>query len=41
MKHNQLKAKVLSNPKTKAAYVAMIPQFARLRKVLKAQQNSA
>ena len=40
MKHNQLKVKALSNPKIKAAYDEMIPEFALLRQMLKARQKA-
>ncbi len=40
MKHSQLKAKILSNPKAKAAYDEMIPEFALLRQMLKARQKA-
>jgi len=40
MKHNQLKAKALANPKTKAAYDEMVPEFALLRQMLKARQKA-
>ena len=38
MKHSEIKAKALSNPKAQAAYDAMIPEFTILRQMLKARQ---
>lgn len=40
MKHSELKAKALSDPKTKAAYDEMLPEFALLREMLKARQKA-
>ena len=40
MNHSELKAKALSNPKVKAAYDEMAPEFALLRQMLKARQTS-
>ena len=40
MKHSELKEKALSNPKVKAAYDEMIPEFALLRQMLKARQKA-
>ena len=40
MKHSELKAKALSNPKVKAAYGEMAPEFALLRQMLKARQKA-
>lgn len=34
MNHSELKAKALSNPKVKAAYDQMTPEFALLRQML-------
>jgi ribosome-binding protein aMBF1 (putative translation factor) len=40
MKHNELKAMALSNPKVQAAYDEMIPEFVLLRQMLKARQKA-
>lgn len=40
MKHSELKEKALSNPKVKAAYDEMIPEFVLLRQMLKARQKA-
>lgn len=40
MKHSELKAKALSNPKVKSAYDEMAPEFALLRQMLKARQKA-
>ncbi|MBL4681648.1 MAG: helix-turn-helix transcriptional regulator [Pseudomonadales bacterium] len=40
MKHNELRAKVLSNTKVQAAYDEMVPEFALLRQMLKARQKA-
>ena len=40
MKHNELKAKALSNSKVQAAYDEMIPEFLLLQQMLKARQNA-
>ncbi len=40
MKHNDLKEKALSNPKVKAAYDEMAPEFALLRQMLKVRQKA-
>jgi transcriptional regulator with XRE-family HTH domain len=40
MKHSELKAKTLSNPKVKAAYDEMTPEFSLLRQMLKARQSA-
>jgi transcriptional regulator with XRE-family HTH domain len=40
MKHSELKKKALSNPKVKAAYDEMIPEFLLLRQMLKARQKA-
>ena len=40
MNHNELKIKALSNPKVKAAYDEMIPEFVLLRQMLKARQKA-
>ena len=40
MNHSELKAKVLSDPKVKAAYDQMTPEFSLLRQMLKARQKA-
>lgn len=40
MKHSELKAKALSNPKVQAAYGEMAPEFMILRQMLKARQKA-
>ena len=40
MKHSELKAKVLSNPKALAAYKGMEPEFSLLRQMLKAREKA-
>jgi len=40
MKHNELRAKALSNAKVQAAYDEMVPEFALLRQMLKARQKA-
>lgn len=40
MKHSELKAKALSNPKVKAAYDEMMPEFVLLRQMLRARQKA-
>jgi len=40
MKHNELRAKVLSNTKVQAAYDEMVPEFSLLRQMLKARQKA-
>jgi len=40
MKHNELRAKALSNTKVQAAYDEMVPEFALLRQMLKARQKA-
>jgi ribosome-binding protein aMBF1 (putative translation factor) len=40
MDHSELKKKALSNPKVKAAYDEMSPEFALLRQMLKARQKA-
>ena len=39
MNHSELKKKALSNPKVKAAFDEMAPEFALLRQMLKARQK--
>ncbi len=40
MNHDELKAKILSNPEVKAAYESMKPEFDLLRQMLQARQNA-
>ncbi|MEL6353618.1 MAG: hypothetical protein AAFR58_17980 [Cyanobacteria bacterium J06627_28] len=40
MKHSELRAKLLSDPATKAAYEALAPEFNLLRQMLKARQQA-
>jgi transcriptional regulator with XRE-family HTH domain len=40
MKHSELKRKALSNPKVKATYDNMAPEFDLLRQMLKARQKA-
>ena len=40
MKHSELKAKALSNPKVQAAYDEMAPEFMILQQMLKARQKA-
>lgn len=40
MNHAELKEKALSDPKVKAAYNEMAPEFALLRQMLKARQSA-
>ncbi|PCJ40840.1 MAG: transcriptional regulator [SAR86 cluster bacterium] len=40
MRHNELKAKALSNSKVQAAYDEMVPEFMILRQMLKARQKA-
>lgn len=40
MTHKELKAKALSNAKTKAAYDELAPEYALLRQMLKARQKA-
>jgi transcriptional regulator with XRE-family HTH domain len=40
MKHNELRAKVLSKAKVQTAYDEMAPEFALLRQMLKARQKA-
>jgi ribosome-binding protein aMBF1 (putative translation factor) len=40
MNHSEFRAEVLSNPKVKAAYDEMTPEFALLRQMLKARQKA-
>jgi len=40
MKHNELRAKVLSSAKVQAAYDGTVPEFALLRQMLKARQKA-
>ena len=40
MKHSELKAKVLSNPKVLASYKSMETEFSLLRQMLKARENA-
>ena len=40
MNHSELKTKALSNPKVKAAYDDMAPEFTLLRQMLKARQTA-
>ena len=40
MNHNELKAKILANPETKAIYDSMEPEFALLRQMLQARKNA-
>lgn len=40
MTHEELKAKALSNPKVKAEYDSLAPEFALLREMLLARENA-
>jgi ribosome-binding protein aMBF1 (putative translation factor) len=40
MNHSEFRAEALSNPKVKAAYDEMAPEFALLRQMLKARQKA-
>ena len=40
MNHSELRAEALSDPKVKAAYDEMSPEFALLRQMLKARQKA-
>ena len=40
MKHSELRKEALSNPKVKAAYDEMTPEFALLRQMLKARHKA-
>ena len=40
MNHSELRAEALSDPKVKAAYDEMAPEFALLRQMLKARQKA-
>jgi ribosome-binding protein aMBF1 (putative translation factor) len=40
MTHKELKAKALSNTKTKTAYDALAPEYALLKQMLKARQKA-
>ena len=40
MNHSELRAEALSNPKVKAAYDKMAPEFALLRQMLSARQKA-
>jgi ribosome-binding protein aMBF1 (putative translation factor) len=40
MNHSELRAEALSNPKVKAAYDQMAPEFTLLRQMLRARQKA-
>lgn len=40
MKHSELKEKALTNPKVRAAYDELVPEFTLLRQMLNARQKA-